>query len=120
MSNNVKSSKVKKTNKNFIAAYFTPFGLRQICDLLMLAGAIVIIVGLSIENLTVITVGIGIYIAASLIAIIRSVRVFLAKDLNRRSPEYRNALINVIIMSVILIVAVLAILAIYLKWGVVI
>ncbi len=109
------ATKAKKKSKNFIAAYFKPFGLRQLCDILMLAGAIVIFVGFFTEQI-VITVGIAIYMFASLLAIFRSVRVLFNKDINKRSPERRNAIINIVVMSVLVIIGVLALLAGYLNW----
>lgn len=96
------AAKTKK--QNFIAAYFTPFGLRQICDFLMLGGAVVLIVGLCLNNL-VLTVGLGIYILASFIAVIRSLTVLLSK-INKRSPEYKNAIVNIVIMGVILALSI--------------
>lgn len=90
-------AKVKK--QNFIAAYFSDFGLRQICDFLMLAGAVVLIVGLCTTEI-VLTIGFGIYIAASAIAILRAVKVLLSK-INHRAPEYKNAIVNVCVMGVI-------------------
>lgn len=89
----------KAKKQNFIAAYFSDFGLRQICDFLMLAGAIVLIVGLCTTEI-VLTIGFGIYAVASAIAIIRSVTVLLSK-INHRAPEYKNAIVNTIVMSVI-------------------
>ena len=43
------------------------FGIRQICDLLMLGGAIVLLVGIFVSNI-VIAVGLGIYIVATLLS----------------------------------------------------
>lgn len=94
-------SKAKK--QNFIQAYFSDFGLRQICDFLMLGGAVVLIVGL-FNMKTVLMVGLGIYVVAAALAIVRST-VVLVSGINHRAPEYKNALINVIIMSVIFALA---------------
>ncbi len=91
------AAKAKK--QNFIQAYFSDFGIRQICDLLMLVGAIVLLVGIFVSEI-VITVGLGIYLVASALAIFRAVRVLCSK-INHRSPEYKNAIINTVIMSVI-------------------
>lgn len=95
------AAKAKK--QNFIQAYFSNFGLRQICDFLMLGGAIVLLVGVFVSNL-VITVGLGIYLVATAMAIVRSVMVLCSK-INKRSPEYKNAIINTVIMSVIFALA---------------
>lgn len=95
------AAKAKK--RNFIQAYFSDFGVRQICDFLMLGGAIVLLVGLFVSEI-VIAVGLGIYLAASCLAIFRSVRVLCSK-INHRSPEYKNAIVNTVIMGVIFALA---------------
>ena len=94
---------VKAKKRNFIQAYFSNFGVRQICDFLMLGGAIVLLVGIFARNI-VIAVGLGIYIVATLLALYRSVRVLCSK-INRRSPEYKNAIINTVIMGLIFALA---------------
>ncbi len=97
--------------KNAFARYFTPFGLRQICDILMLVGAITLIVGLCINNNNlkvceiILLIGLAIYILASVIAIVRAVLVLTSK-INHRAPEYKRAIANTVIMSVILALAV--------------
>ena len=79
--------------QNIIARYFSDFGLRQICDILMIIGAITLIVGLFISlasvsvSLTILTVGLCIYIVASVLALVRTVLVLCSK-INHRSPEY--------------------------------
>lgn len=95
------AAKAKK--RNFIQAYFSDFGIRQICDFLMLGGAIVLFVGIFVSDL-VITIGLGIYLVAIALAIFRSVRVLFSK-INHRSPEYKNAIINTVIMGVIFVLA---------------
>lgn len=97
-------AKAKAKKQNFIVNYFADFGLKQICDFLMVAGAVVIIVGLCTKQI-VLTVGLGIYIAASLIALGRSVKVLFSK-INHRAPEYKNAIVNTVIMGLILALAV--------------
>lgn len=102
---------VKK--QNIFARYFENFGLRQICDMMMVAGAILLIVGLSISaaslsaSLIVLGVGLGIYIVASGLAIIRAVLVLTSK-INHRAPEYKRAIVNTVIMGVIFALAVFA------------
>ncbi|MCL2062007.1 MAG: hypothetical protein FWH03_05215 [Firmicutes bacterium] len=105
------ASKTKK-KKNFFAEYFSNFGVRQICDLLMLVGAIVMFVGLFTLDVVTAT-GIGMLMVASLLAMYRALRVMLKKDINKRSPEYKNAWINLIIMSVILALTVLGMVAVF-------
>lgn len=94
----------KAKKKNFIAAYFSNFGLRQICDILMLIGAVMIIVGLCSTEL-VLTIGFGIYAVASALAIVRAVLI-LVSGINHRAPEYKNAIVNVCVMSVIFALSV--------------
>lgn len=102
---------VKK--QNIFARYFENFGLRQICDMMMVAGAILLIVGLSISaasllaSLIVLGVGLGVYIVASGLAIVRAVLVLTSK-INHRAPEYKRAIVNTVIMGVIFALAVFA------------
>ena len=105
----------RSKKRNPFVAYFVPFGLRQITDLLMIAGAITILVGLIIhglmlENLPVI-IGMAMYAVASLIAIFRCIRVFANKDISKKSQEHKNAVVNIVIMSILLALAVLGIVA---------
>ena len=102
------SAKTKK-NKNIFTAYFTPFGLRQICDILIFASIIVIFVGIFTVDLVTV-IGFSLFALACVLAMFRAIRVMVRKDINKRSPEYKNALINVIIMGILLIIAVLGIL----------
>ena len=95
------AAKAKK--RNFIQAYFSDFGIRQVCDFLMVGGAIVLLVGIFVSEI-VIAVGMGIYLAATALAIFRSVRVLCGK-INHRSPEYKNAIINTVIMGLIFALA---------------
>lgn len=91
-----------KKKKNFIAAYFTPFGLRQICDILMVTAAIVLIIGLGVHAHTFVVALVGVIMMAvgSAIAIYRAVLVLIS-DTNRRSMAYKNAITNTVIMGVI-------------------
>ena len=95
------AAKAKK--RNFIQAYFSDFGIRQVCDFLIVGGAIVLLVGIFVSEI-VIAVGMGIYLAATALAIFRSVRVLCGK-INHRSPEYKNAIVNTVIMSLIFVLA---------------
>jgi type IV secretory pathway TrbD component len=113
--------KSKKKSKNPIIAYFMPFGLRQATDLLMIVGAIVIFAGLLTHaiiqaNITM-YIGLSMYIVGSAIAIYRCLRVLLRKDINRRSVEHKNAVINIVVMGVFLILSVLGICAAAFFWG---
>ncbi len=104
--------------KNIFAAYFEDFGLRQICDILMLTGAILLIVGLSICRVAlpaskiILAVGLCVYIVASALAVTRAVLVLVSK-MNRRAPEYKRAIVNTVIMSVIFVLAVVALVLLF-------
>ncbi|MDR0426523.1 MAG: hypothetical protein LBH24_05045 [Clostridiales bacterium] len=97
--------------QNFFVRYFSNFGLKQLCDLAMIVGAIVLIVGLFVAIASVaaseiiLIVGMGIYIAASAAAIYLSVRVLTGK-LNHRSPEYKRAIANTVIMGILFALSV--------------
>lgn len=89
----------KAKKQNFIVAYFSDFGIRQICDFLMLAGAVVLIVGLCTTEI-VLTVGFGVYAVAAVLAIIRAIKVLTSK-INHRAPEYKNAIVSTCVMGAI-------------------
>ena len=105
-------AKQRKRN-NVFKEYFSEFGLRQICDIVMLVGAITIIVGLFVAigsvsaSEIILLVGIAIYIVASGLAITRAVLV-LVSNINHRAPEYKRAIVNTVIMSIIFALAVFA------------
>jgi hypothetical protein len=100
--------------ENIFKRYFVPFGLSQVCDILMLLGAIMLIVGLfvAIADVAVsellLLIGLCIYIAASALAILRAVLVLVNKQINHRAPEYKRAIVNTVIMGVIFALAVFA------------
>lgn len=95
------AAKAKK--RNAFKDYFSNFGLRQICDFLMVGGMIVMIVGLCTTEV-VVTVAMGIFIVASVLALVRSVKVLFSK-INHRAPEYKAAIINTVIMGVVFALA---------------
>lgn len=97
-------------------SYFKPFGLRQICDILMVLGAALLIAGLftAIGALNaayiILGIGLGVYVVASALAVVRAVLVLTDKKINHRSPEYKRAITNTVVMSVIFAVAVFGLL----------
>ncbi|MCL1945400.1 MAG: hypothetical protein FWF56_06335 [Firmicutes bacterium] len=91
--------------QNLLIRYLTPFGLKQFADFLMVVASILIIVGLN-TNQTVMTVAIVIYIVASLIAIIKCLTIVLG-GINKHSPVYKGAKVNLIIMVIIFLISVL-------------
>ena len=70
----------------------------------MLIGAVMIIVGLCTTEL-VLTIGFGIYVVAAALAIVRAIMV-LVSGINHRAPEYKNAIVNVCVMSAIFALSV--------------
>ncbi|MCL2798631.1 MAG: hypothetical protein FWD58_11405 [Firmicutes bacterium] len=113
MSEKTKSRKKKKRNP--IVAYFIPFGLRQACDIAMLAGAIVMFIGIFVsvaENGNAVAIiGMAIFAAACLGAMYRCLTVIFQKGINKRDPEYKTALVNLVIMGVLLALAIFGIIA---------
>lgn len=101
----------KRRRKNAFVRYFVPFGLRQICDLLLLSAAIVLIVGMCIyETATtiVLLVGLIMFALGSLLAMVRAIRV-LTSGINKRAPEYKHAIVNTVLMGIMLALAVVGI-----------
>ena len=91
--------------QNLIIRYLTPFGLKQLADLLIVAASVLIVVGLN-TNQTVLVVALVVYSLASLLAIVKCLTVLLSK-INRASPVYKNAFVNFVVMTVILAISVL-------------
>ena len=77
----------------------------------MILGAVTLIVGLFVSlaslyvTIIILGVGLGIYVIASALAVLRAVLVLVSK-INHRSPEYRRAIDNTVIMSVVFALAV--------------
>ncbi|MBD5132084.1 MAG: hypothetical protein HDT28_05800 [Clostridiales bacterium] len=94
-----------KKKRNVFVRYFTPFGLRQVGDIAMIIGFILLIVGLATVD-GVLIAGIICYLLGSGIAIARCCMVLFAKDVNHRDPAYKSAIINVAIMGVLFALAV--------------
>lgn len=98
-------------NENMFKRYFANFGLKQICDLAMIVAALVLIAGLftAIGSVTaaniIILVGLAMYAISSCLAVFLSVRVLLSK-INKRSPEYKRAIVNIVIMGVLFALSV--------------
>lgn len=94
-----------KKKKNVFVRYFTPFGLRQVCDLVMLVGVILLIVGLC--NLDgVLLAGFICYAIGSGLSVVRCCTVLFSKKINHRDPAYKAAIVNAVIMGVLFALAV--------------
>ena len=92
-----------RKNQNAFVRYFTPFGLRQVCDIVMLVGFIVLIVGLATSD-SVLLAGFICYLVGSLGAVVRCC-ITLITTKNHRDPVYKTALVNVVIMGVLFALA---------------
>ena len=97
-----------RKKKNIFVRYFTPFGLRQVCDLVMLAGFVLLIVGLC-TNDSVLLAGVIGYAVGAAMSVVRCCLVLFSKKINHRDPVYKSAIINVCIMGVLLALAVFGI-----------
>ncbi len=97
----------RSQNKNVFVRYFTPFGLRQVGDIMMLAGFIVLIIGLCTVD-GVLLAGFICYGLGAACAIARScITMFTVR--NSRAPEFKSAVINVSIMGVLFALALFGI-----------
>ena len=99
--------------KNVFQRYFENFGLKQICDILMIVSLIVLIVGWILWNTVeiVFDIACGLFALTALIRIIGCLNI-IRKESNKRSPERRAAIVNSIIMAVILAAALFGLI-----WG---
>lgn len=88
---------------NVFVRYFTPFGLRQICDLLMLVGVVLLIVGLCTVD-GVLLAGFICYMIGAAVSIVRCCLV-LFSGIKHRDPAYKSAVINTAIMGVLFALA---------------
>ena len=94
-----------KKKQNVFVRYFTPFGLRQVCDILMLIGTVLLIVGLF--NLDgVLLAGFIVYMVGSGASVARCCLTLFSKEINHRDPAYKAAIINVAIMGVLFALSV--------------
>jgi len=117
MSERVRS---KKKKRNPIVAFFVPFGIRQVNFLLMFTAAIVMTVGIFVSwneqgNLVAI-IGMALFAVGCLLAMYRCLTVIFQKGINKRDPEYKTAIVNLIIMGVLLLIAAFGIVAAILMW----
>ncbi|MCH5163088.1 MAG: hypothetical protein J1G38_06320 [Clostridiales bacterium] len=92
-----------RKNQNVFVRYFTPFGLRQVCDFVMLIGFVLLIVGLC-TNESVLLVGFIFYLVGSLGAVVRCCITLFTTE-NHRDPAFKTAIINVVIMGILFALA---------------
>lgn len=81
-------------------SYFSHFGLRQICDITLLTASVVLIVGMFVQPVAVRIVGFALFIVGAITSIVRMILI-LTHGVNKMSPEFRNAIVNLVIMSVV-------------------
>ena len=94
-----------KKKQNFIVRYFTPFGLRQVCDIIMLVGGILLIVGLCTVD-GVLLSGFICYAVGAGLSVARCCMTLFSKNINHRDPVYKSAITNTVIMGVLFALAV--------------
>lgn len=93
-----------RKKQNAFVRYFTPFGLKQVCDLVMLAGFVLLIVGLC-TNDWVLFAGFVCYCLGAGASVALCVKIMLERREHKKDPSYKSARINVIVMSVLFAVA---------------
>lgn len=92
-----------RKKQNAFVAYFTPFGLKQIADFVMLVGLVLLIVGLCTTE-TVLLAGFICYAVAACAAIVLCVKTLVTTK-NHRDPKFKNAIVNIVIMGVLFALA---------------
>lgn len=97
-----------KKKQNVFVRYFTPFGIRQICDMVMLVGAVLLIVGLCTTD-GVLLAGLICYAVGAAIAMVRCCLVLFSKKINHRDPVYKSSIVNIVIMGVLFALAIFGI-----------
>jgi heme A synthase len=98
--------RVRRRKRNFWAEYFKTFGLRQLVGLVMIACSIALIFGLIFKSEVTLLIAFSVYAAVAFLSVLMSIWTMLKN--NRRSPEFKRAMVNLIIMVVILALALFA------------
>ncbi|MCL2555594.1 MAG: hypothetical protein FWE03_01060 [Firmicutes bacterium] len=99
----------KRKQKNALVRYLTPFGLKQIGDIiLILLAPIITILGMALFSITpyILPVGLGLFMLGGSIAVFRSIMVALTTK-NKRSPEFKRSVVNIVIMGLVIILAII-------------
>lgn len=86
------------------SGYFSHFGWGHVCDILLIAAAVVLIVGLFVEPPVVGIVGFALF-AAGAAGVAARRFVMLARS-PKGTPEFRNSLMIAIVMSVVFALSV--------------
>lgn len=77
--------------------YFSHFGLGQICDIIIVAAAVTLIVGLFVEQQIVGLVGFALFAVGSGVSAVR--RFVMLASSPKGTPEFRNSLVVSIAMT---------------------
>ena len=64
----------------------------------------------------VVLIGLIMYVVAMCIGIFRCIRIMRKKDISKKSAEYKNAVIGIVVACIILALAVVGILAATMGW----
>ena len=89
----------------FFKNYFADFGYRQITGLVLIAAALLLMFGLIFPKvIALMIVGLALYIACGLSGVAQSVWIMLKN--NKRSPEFKRAVISLVCMAALLAIAV--------------
>lgn len=94
-----------RKKQNAFVRYFTPFGLKQICDIAMLVGFVLLIVGLCTVD-GVLIAGFIVYALASGASVGLCIKIMIQRREHKKDPSYKSARVNLIIMSVLFALAV--------------
>lgn len=74
------------------------------CDIILLTAAVTLIVGMFVRPIAVTIAGFALFMIGSALSVVRTVLV-VRSDVFRASPEFRNAVVNLVIMSVVFALA---------------
>lgn len=108
------ATKTKKKKQNFIVRYFSDFGMIQFLGIVFVIAAILIGFALGFKNEGLLLGGLYTYAITALLGVVYTIVVFKKVD-KKRSPAYRNGLINMIIMLVVFAIAVALIVYVHIK-----
>lgn len=98
--------KRRKKKSNFLAAYFKDFGLRQFVGLIIIACSIALIFGLIFKSQLTLLIAFSVYAGGAFLSMAESVMIMTKA--HKRSPEFKRAMVNLIIMTVIFAIALFA------------
>ena len=80
--------------------------LDVVCNLTIVAAAIVLLVALCVNNNNVTAFNVLILVGCAIVVLVRAIMVLCGK-LNHRSPEYKNAITRTVFMGIVFALSVL-------------